>query len=149
MPFLFSMQCLRVQCHQEKKCFKNEVLMMSYGPDRKLREEPTHHFSSQGLKPECVKMLFIFRRATWAWHHVNPECLQRFPWGQRKNRLYNQMCISCSSNLSLGTDKDVFRQISSHRFLRAFLELALGSMGSGLSSCPKCQKRKMENERLG
>lgn len=54
------MQCLRVKCHQEKKCSKNEVLIMSYGLDRKLREESTCYFSSGGLMLEGVKMLFIF-----------------------------------------------------------------------------------------
>lgn len=58
--FLFRMQCLRVKCHQEKKCSKNEVLIMSYGLDRKLREESTCYFSSGGLMLEGVKMLFIF-----------------------------------------------------------------------------------------
>lgn len=88
VPFLFRMQRLRAKCHQENKCFKNEVLIMSYGPDRKLREEPAYYFSSWELRLECVKMLFIFRLATWAWHHVNPKCLWRFPWGLRKNHLY-------------------------------------------------------------
>lgn len=75
VPFLFRMQCLTVKCHREKECFKNEVLIMSYGPDSKFREELTCYFSSQELILECVKMLFIFRQATRAWHHVNPKCL--------------------------------------------------------------------------
>lgn len=130
-PLLFRIQCLGVKCRHEKKCFKNEVLIMSYGPDRKLREEPLCYFSSRGWERECVKMLFIFQQATWAWHHVNPQCSERFLGDKGKLICIDQMCVSRSSNWSPETDKDVFRQILLRRFLRAFAEVALGILGLG------------------
>ena len=59
------------------------------------------------------------------------------------------MCISHISDWSLETDKDLFRQISLHSFLRACFELASALTGLGLASSPKCQRRKVEKEKLG